>query len=97
MLAGVGDVRQKLVGIRNLERHNISSSQGHSIHVHREIGRRDHGGITWSHERQAHMAEAFFAAQANNRFGLWIQSHAILAEILAGQSRRRFNSPLLLL
>ena len=45
----------------------------------------DHGGVTRPHQCQAHVAEALFAPQADNGFGLRIELHTVLAKVLAGQ------------
>ena len=91
MLAGVGDVREELLAVGHFQLR--SRCRRPAPRAYTCTGKDGAGTIAVSpgpNQRQAHVAEAFLGAQADDRLGLGIEPHAVLLEILAATSRRRF-------
>ncbi len=77
MLAGVGDAIEKLLRVPAVQFNHISRCQHDGIHVNRKRRRGDNRRIARSHQRQAHMAEAFLRTKAGDYLAVGFKPDAI--------------------
>ena len=82
MPAGVVDIRQQLLAVGDFQQNRIGGRHRHGVQMGR-IGRRRHNRrVARPHQRQAHVAEALFRAEAGDHFALRIEPDAVLLEVL---------------
>ena len=71
---------------RDFERDHVARGQRDRVHVDRKVRRRHDRRVARPHHRQAHVAEAFLRAEADDHFLVGVEPHAELLEVL----RRHF-------
>ncbi len=84
VLAGVGDVGEEFFAVADFEGDDVARGEGDGIDVDREVGGGDDGGIAGAHHRQAHVAEAFFGAEAGDNFFVGVEADAEAFEVFRG-------------
>ncbi len=84
VLAGVGDVRQKLFAVGHVERDAAFARARTGVDVRRKIGAGNDRRVARAHQGQAHVAETLLSTEADDDFLLGSSADGVLAEVLGG-------------